>query len=201
MGGDKIDKMTEIVDWGGNDENAPPQQHEYGEDTLSTLSYLINLQDTKLEHENEEEIYLNEETTQLIADRYEERRQLESLGKLVPITTPTEPVILQIAERRAVAFPVPIRRKKAETALMVDTKLSKNLDRVTLVQTRTSLALEAKVTGNSLTERTSIVTGSNEVKARVSKTVEFGIAKQTEVEDIEPEWDDILLDKKFCNLC
>ena len=65
--------MTEIVDWGGNDENAPPppQQHEYGEDTLSTLSYLINLQDTKLEHENEEEIYLNEETTQLIADRYE----------------------------------------------------------------------------------------------------------------------------------
>merc|ERR1712147_82275 len=200
---DKIDKMTEIVDWGGNDENAPPpqQQHEYGEDTLSTLSYLINLQDTKLEHENEEEIYLNEETTQLIADRYEERRQLESLGKLVPITTPTEPVILQIAERRAVAFPVPIRRKKAETALMVDTKLSKNLDRVTLVQTRTSLAVEARVTGNSLTERTSIVTGSNEVKARVSKTVEFGIAKQTEVEDIEPEWDDILLDKKFCNLC
>ena len=33
------------------------------------------------------------------------------------------------------------------------------------------------MTGNSLTERTSIVTGSNEVKARVSKTVEFGIAK------------------------
>ena len=64
--------MTEIVDWGGNDENAPPpQQHEYGEDTLSTLSYLINLQDTKLEHENKEETYLNEKTTQLIADKYE----------------------------------------------------------------------------------------------------------------------------------
>merc|ERR1712123_184133 len=149
--------MTEVVDWGGNgpmsDENAaaPPNQHK-GEDTLSTLSYLINLQDTKLEHENEEETYLNEETAQLISDRYQERRELESLGKLVPITTPTEP----------------ISRKRAETALMVDKNLSKQ--RVTLVQTRTSLAVEAQVTGNAVGERTSIVTGANEVKARVSKT-------------------------------
>ena len=128
-----------------------------------------------------------------------ERRELESLGKLVPITTPTEPIILKIAVQRAVAYPVPIRRKRAETALMVDKNLSKQ--RVTLVQTRTSLAVEAQVTGNAVGERTSIVTGANEVKARVSKTVEFGIAKQTEVEDIEPEWDDILLDKECCNLC
>ena len=41
------------------------------EDNISTLSYLINLQDTKLEHENEEETYLNEETAQLITDKYE----------------------------------------------------------------------------------------------------------------------------------
>ena len=53
----------------GDFDDAPPPIDE--EDAISTLSYLINLQDTKLEHENEEEIYLNEETTQLIADRYE----------------------------------------------------------------------------------------------------------------------------------
>ena len=84
---------------------------------------------------------------------------LESLGKLVPITTPTEPVILKIAEQRAVSFPIPLRAKKAETALMVDPKLSKQ--RVTLVQTRTSMVAEARVTGSTL-ERTSIVTGTNE---------------------------------------
>merc|ERR1712123_451738 len=197
--------MTEVVDWGGNgpmsDENAaaPPNQHK-GEDNISTLSYLINLQDTKLEHENEEETYLNEETAQLITDKYEERLKLESLGKLLPINTPTEPVIFNIAMQRAVAFPVPIRRKKAETKLMVDPKLVRQT--VTLVQNRTSLAMDARVTGSGAApDRTSIVTGANEVKSRVSKTVDFGIAKQVEVEVFEPEWDDILLDKKYCNLC
>ena len=41
------------------------------ESTISTLSYLINLQETKLEHENEEETYINQETEQLIEDRKE----------------------------------------------------------------------------------------------------------------------------------
>ena len=41
------------------------------ESTISTLSYLINLQETKLEHENEEETYMNPETEQLIEDRKE----------------------------------------------------------------------------------------------------------------------------------
>ena len=83
---------------------------------------------------------------------------------------------------------------------MIDPKLGRQT--VQLVQTRTSLAMEARVTGSGAApDRTSIVTGLNEVKSRVSKTVEFGIAKQVEVEDIEPEWDDILLDKKYCNLC
>ena len=53
----------------GDFDNAPPPIDE--EDAISTLSYLINLQDTKLEHENKEETYLNEKTTQLIADKYE----------------------------------------------------------------------------------------------------------------------------------
>ena len=102
--------------------------------------------------------------------------------------------------QRAVAFPVPIRRKKAETKLMVDPKLVRQT--VTLVQNRTSLAMDARVTGSGAApDRTSIVTGANEVKSRVSKTVDFGIAKQVEVEVFEPEWDDILLDKKYCNLC
>ena len=61
--------MTEIDhvgnSWGGD--KAP----EYTESALSTLSYLINLQETKLEHENKEETYLNQETTQLIEDRKE----------------------------------------------------------------------------------------------------------------------------------
>ena len=64
--------MTEIDhvgnSWGGDvGENAP----EYTESALSTLSYLINLQETKLEHESKEETYLNQETTQLIEDRKE----------------------------------------------------------------------------------------------------------------------------------
>lgn len=41
------------------------------ESTISTLSYLINLQETKLEHENEEETYINQETEQLIEERKE----------------------------------------------------------------------------------------------------------------------------------
>ena len=41
------------------------------ESTISTLSYLINLQETKLEHENEEETYMNPETEQLIEERKE----------------------------------------------------------------------------------------------------------------------------------
>ena len=64
--------MTEIDHvgngWGGDiGDNAP----EYTESALSTLSYLINLQETKLEHESKEETYLNPETTQLIEDRKE----------------------------------------------------------------------------------------------------------------------------------
>ena len=34
---------------------------------------------------------------------------LEKLGKLVPITTPTEPIIMRIAEQRSQAFAVPLR--------------------------------------------------------------------------------------------
>merc|ERR1712106_1008858 len=107
MGSDKSTMERDKVDGGGKSspdqdaiiEVSPPTLDE---DNISTLSYLINLQDTKLEHENEEETYLNEETAQLISDRYQERRELESLGKLVPITTPTEPIILKIAVQRAV---------------------------------------------------------------------------------------------------
>merc|ERR1712106_989271 len=94
MGSDKTTMERDIVNGGG--QSSPDQDAmievsapTLDEDNISTLSYLINLQDTKLEHAH----------------------------------TPTEPVIFNIAMQRAVAFPVPIRRKKAETKLIGRSKV------------------------------------------------------------------------------
>merc|ERR1712106_100339 len=155
---DKSTMERDKVDGGGKSspdqdaiiEVSPPTLDE---DNISTLSYLINLQDTKLEHENEEETYLNEETAQLITDKYEERLKLESLGKLLPINTPTEPVIFNIAMQRAVAFPVPIRRKKAETKLIGRSKVGfdQKLSRSKVGSANSDTGPESDFTGNGCT--------------------------------------------------
>lgn len=46
-----------------------------------------------------------------------------------------------------------------------------------------------------------ILTHFFRVKTRVSKTVDFGVAQQHQVENETAEWDDILLDHPCCHSC
>ena len=46
-----------------------------------------------------------------------------------------------------------------------------------------------------------ILTHLFRVKTRVSKTVDFGVAQQHQVENETAEWDDILLDHPCCHSC
>merc|ERR1711970_145663 len=186
------------------------------------LSYVINLQETNLEYEDDEELYLNKKVNEIIEDKKQERKKYEELGKLIPITTPNEPIIIRIAESRSQAFAIPLRPKKAETEIMYDATYRQG--RVTLQQisarpvspptytsaqsgsydqaahrlSRQSIEMSGR---GSIPMRTSMVQGHNEVKTRVSKTVDFGVAQQHQVENETAEWDDILLDHPCCNSC
>merc|ERR1711970_1678727 len=183
------------------------------------LSYVINLQETNLEYEDDEELYLNKKVNEIIEDKKQERKKYEELGKLIPITTPNEPIIIKIAESRSQAFAIPLRPKKAETEIMFDATY--RAGRVTLQQInarpipppsgRFSLSNDPPPPSyemggrnsirTSTSTRSSMIQGHNEVKSRVSKTVDFGVAQQHQVENETAEWDDILLDHPCCNSC
>jgi len=134
------------------------------------------------------------------------------LGKLIPITTPNEPIIIKIAESRSQAFAIPLRPKKAEMEIMYDATY--RTGRVTLqhinarpVSPENDFSRQSYDAGGrnsirtSSSARSSMIQGHNEVKTRVSKTVDFGVAQQHQVENETAEWDDILLDHPCCHSC
>lgn len=186
----------------------------FTEDDEDRLSYVINLQEKNHEYEEEEELYLNKKVNAIIEDKKQERKKYEALGKLIPITTPNEPIIIKIAESRSQAFAIPLRPKKAEIEIMYDATY--RAGRVTLQHInarpispendQNSSRQSYDVGGRnsirtSSSARSSMIQGHNEVKTRVSKTVDFGVAQQHQVENETAEWDDILLDHPCCHSC
>merc|ERR1711917_15843 len=180
------------------------------------LSYVINLQETNYEYEEEEELYLNKKVNAIIEDKKQERKKYEALGKLIPITTPNEPIIIKIAESRSQAFAIPLRPKKAEMEIMYDATyrtgrvtpqhinaraVSPENDQNTGVSRQSYDAGGRNSMRTSSSARSSMIQGHNEVKTRVSKTVDFGVAQQHQVENETAEWDDILLDHPCCHSC